>query len=75
MKMQSTTPRAIALWGYGRYGKKLYRAIRDRWSEEYRVTAVYDASFENPGDCDDLKAEGLTVPTGGFLWLAGADEP
>ena len=61
MKMQSTTPRAIALWGYGRYGKKLYRAIRDRWSEEYRVTAVYDASFENPGDCDDLKAEGLTV--------------
>ena len=40
----------IALWGYGEYGKELYRAIGQAYSDSYEVTAIFDrASGEEPG--------------------------
>ena len=40
----------IALWGYGRYGKRLLKALLDRWSARYRVVAVYDRKAPEEGD-------------------------
>ncbi|MBQ1406591.1 MAG: glycosyltransferase family 61 protein [Eubacterium sp.] len=32
----------IALWGYGKYGKKLYRILEEYWKSEYEIVAIYD---------------------------------
>ena len=45
----------IALWGYGGYGKKLFRTLRKNWIKRYSVTAVFDCSVEND---DEVLLEG-----------------
>ena len=34
--------RRIALWGYGRHGKRLLEAMRKNWSSRFIVTGVFD---------------------------------
>ena len=36
----------IALWGYGGYGKELYRIISQVYGDIYQVTAIFDRAFE-----------------------------
>lgn len=40
------SPRRIALWGYGRYGKRLYEAIDKNWSDYYVVVEVFDKGVD-----------------------------
>ena len=42
-------PKPIALWGFGRYGRRLLDAIVRHWSARYRVAAVFDASINETG--------------------------
>lgn len=36
----------IALWGYGYYGHDIEAAVRDSWSEDYEITAVFDRNYQ-----------------------------
>ena len=38
-------PRRIALWGYGRYGKCLFEAIRKNWSSRITIVEVFDSAI------------------------------
>jgi len=49
-KQMSSNPRTIALWGYGRYGKRLLEMIRKNWSDYYVVTEVFDKQIDKDGD-------------------------
>ena len=50
----------IALWGFGRYGKRLYRAIKASWADSYQVVAVFDESFNGSTDEEGvLASEGV----------------
>ena len=53
-----STPKSIALWGYGRYGKRLFQRIKTYWGKRYRVTAVFDGSVES---------DGVELPEGALL--------
>ena len=41
--------RRIALWGYGRFGKRLLEVMRKNWSSRFVVTEVFDKSIGNDG--------------------------
>lgn len=55
----SHAPKPIALWGYGKYGKRLLDAIVRHWGAYYRVAAVFDASVG--GDDERILDEGMPL--------------
>ena len=36
----------VALWGFGDYGRKLYRLLNTVWADKYKVVAVFDKAYE-----------------------------
>ncbi len=69
----------IALWGFGRYGKRLYRAIEENWAAEYHVVAVFDRAFlaEENAEVKVLRTRGLVACEPeriGQLYIDGAFE-
>lgn len=36
----------IAIWGYGRYGRRMFESLTRFCSEEYEVVRVYDAAYQ-----------------------------
>ncbi len=55
-------PRNIALWGYGRYGKRLLDALERYWGNYYAVTAIFDSAI-GPGDSKALGSISLLPPS------------
>ena len=53
--------KTIALWGYGRHGKRLLEMIRKNWSERYTIAEVFDSS---------ISADGETMLEGGIPLLS-----
>ncbi|MBQ6394933.1 MAG: hypothetical protein IJH87_01110, partial [Atopobiaceae bacterium] len=52
---ESPAPKRIALWGHGRYGKRLLKVLRRNWSRHYEVTAVFDGGVgeDSEGTTED----------------------
>ena len=36
----------IALWGYGKYGRRMFEALTRFCSEEYEIVRVYDKTYQ-----------------------------
>lgn len=47
----------IALWGYGKYGRRMFESLTRLCSEEYEVVRVYDAGYQK------LKHSGAGFPS------------
>lgn len=41
-----STPVKIAIWGYGRYGRRMIESLTRFCSEEYEVVRIYDAAYQ-----------------------------
>jgi len=36
----------VALWGYGKYGRRMYESLTRFCSDEYEVVRVYDRDYQ-----------------------------
>ncbi len=45
----NNTPKRIAIWGYGIYGKRTSESMREYWGGAYIVTKIYDYDVEKQG--------------------------
>jgi len=55
----------IAVWGFGAYGRRMVRQIREQWSHRYEIAMIFDRAFaeiNRSGDVEDVVRDPGELP-------------